>query len=190
MIKFNKSYAIANIRAITWVICVCIFALSLLPLTAAAQGITAKELDKKKDEYRNAEGALGNAVDHLGSLARTRDVTKNAWDDNREELRDAGITAAGNLVSLATMILLFPIAPDGLVSALSTAITSASLTAFDIREQITLDALLTIAISAVNSKQSEIGDENSGLVKARNDVPSSIVDNAPLCPTVLFSVSL
>ncbi len=60
MIKFNKSYAISKIRAITWVIFVCIFALSLLPLTAAAQGITAKELDKKKDEYRNAEGALDN----------------------------------------------------------------------------------------------------------------------------------
>jgi len=70
---------------------------------------------------------------------------------------------------MIAMIALSPIAPSGLVSNLSAAMVKAELGALDLTEQWKLDALLGTAIGAVNSKLSEIGDENSGLVKARDD---------------------
>ena len=158
MIKLNKTL-------LAWsLICVCFL---LLPLYS--QVMTSKQLDDYKDKFENAEGALVNACVHLNSLENKQNPIKVAWDDNREELRDQAIQAAAGAVSIGVMSALSPISPSGLVSELKEAMVLAGLTALDISEQGTLDSLLTTAISAVNKKLSEIGDANSGLVKARND---------------------
>ena len=57
MIKFNKTL-------LAWsLICVSLFAMSLLPLSS--QTMTWEKLEEWKDKFRNAEGALTNACVHL-----------------------------------------------------------------------------------------------------------------------------
>ena len=161
MIKFNKI-------KLAWIlICVCLFPVSILPLSG--QVMTWDKLEEYKDKFDNAERALGNALLHLEALARERGDIKVAWDVNREELRDQAIQAAAGAVKIAAMSALSPIAPSGLVSELSNAMVLASLSALDVSEKVTLDSLFSTAIGAVNSKLNEIDDADSGLVKARND---------------------
>ena len=150
----------------------CVGLFPLLPIVTHA--ITFESFKRAEGNFLNVQTELQNSINHLTPLYTEQGDIKVAWDVNREELRDQGIELAASGTTVLAMAALSPISPSGLVSELNDAAVLAGLSALDLSEQYTLDALLGTAIGKVNMQLSKIGtpagtSAATGLFKKRDD---------------------
>ncbi len=143
--------------------------------------MTFKEYERIKDAFTNALGELRDNLGNYRDLKPERDDLKVLYDVNAEEMREQGIEAAHQGVSLIFFVALSLITPTASVGELRQALTNANLTAIDISGQIRLASSLDIAINETSKIRTTIGDlkngsqQATGLFKNRDDAYTAYV---------------
>ena len=144
--------------------------------------MTFQEYEGITAAFTNAKTKLTDDVSDFYSLKGERDVAKALYDLNAEEIRDQGIEAAHQGVSLISILTLGPLAPTAMVTELRQAITNAHLTAIDLAEGVRLAKALDIAINKTSELRTNIGNPKkgsqnaTGLFKTRDDAYTAYVE--------------
>lgn len=135
-------------------------------MSLEVESITQKEFTDAQDAINCAKHDLLSAIIDHGNLKSERDDLKSAYDANAEEIRDQGIEAAYQGVSLIFIAKLGPLAGATAVQELRDAITRAHLTALDLQDQARLSKALDIAINKTQELRDTIGEPQSGTEQA------------------------
>ena len=163
-------------------LCLLLLVISICIIPVKASSMTFLEYEGIKDAFTNALGELRDTIEDFGTLKGERDVAKALYDLNEEEIRDQGIEAAHQGVSLIFILKLGPLAPAAAVTELRQAITNAHLTAIDLEEGIRLAKALDIAINKTSELRTNIGNPKNGsqnatgLFKTRDDAYTAYVE--------------
>ena len=171
----------SNLCPFKKLLCLLLLAIAICIVPVKASSMTFREYEGIKDAFTNALGKLRDTIEDFGTLKGERDVVKALYDLNAEEIRDQGIEAAHQGVSIPFIIALGPLAPAATITELRQAITNAQLTATDLVEGVRLAKALDIAINKTDKLRTKIGDPQNGsqpatgLFKARDDAYDAYV---------------
>lgn len=171
----------SNLHPFKKLLCLLLFAIAICIIPVKASSMSFREYEGIKDAFTNALGELRDTITDFGDLKGERDDCKVLYDENAEEIRDQGIQAAHQGVSLPFIVALGPLAPTAAITELRQAITNAHLTANDLADGIHLAKALDIAIDKTDKLRSTIGDpvngsqQATGLFKKRDDAYKAYV---------------